>query len=433
MPIVLSTVSIWAIYLLAKEIHKDELIASLSSVSFAMSPPSITWFIMGGGVTRTFGILFSIFTMLFAYRLFTKGKWINCLLTSIFGSLLLLSHPQWILQTIGVIIIFLLKFDNKDKNIKFSFITAIIIIIITMPWWLTVIQTDSTSMSNAIKTGFHNFANFLIPFLLTFGKEPFFPIITLTGVLGLIHLIQKGSYWYGLWFLYPFFIDPRSAFSAASIPVSIASGIGLLILLQTLNMCSSTNLVEPSTKDFEKDYYYLSMSRTSKIGIGFFLIYTLAGGFANTLQITDVVLKTEVINSFSWIKQNIPPNSNFLVISAEPLFSNPIQEWFYPLTKSNSLTTYQGREWLPDFDHFVSNNATLQDCKYKTISCLNEWLTSNNIDYEYIYLYEGKVPTLGTEDIQASLSLGESLKADNLHLLVYQSQNIKIFKLKYDE
>lgn len=175
------------------------------------------------------------------------------------------------------------------------------------------------------------------------------------------------------------------------------------------------------------------MSRTSKIGIGFFLIYTLAGGFANTLQITDVVLKTEVINSFSWIKQNIPPNSNFLVISAEPLFSNPIQEWFYPLTKSNSLTTYQGREWLPDFDHFVSNNATLQDCKYKTISCLNEWLTSNNIDYEYIYLYEGKVPTLGTEDIQASLSLGESLKADNLHLLVYQSQNIKIFKLKYDE
>uniref|UniRef100_A0A7C4KZY6 Glycosyltransferase RgtA/B/C/D-like domain-containing protein n=1 Tax=Bellilinea caldifistulae TaxID=360411 RepID=A0A7C4KZY6_9CHLR len=232
-PVILSTLSIVAIYFLAKELTKESLLASISSLSFAMLPATTTWLIMGGGVTRSFGMFFSILTILFTYRIYRNGKWKDVFLTSLFGSLLVLSHPEWTIQTISTIFLFFVGINEKKRNIFMSFIVAFSVLLITMPWWLRIYQSSPSSHFNALQTGLYDLYNLLPPMMLTIGREPYFPIITLTGILGVAYLIMsKKIYWFGFWFLLPFITDPRIAFSVVTIPLSIASGYGLIILSQ---------------------------------------------------------------------------------------------------------------------------------------------------------------------------------------------------------
>lgn len=428
-PVILSTLSIVAIYFLAKELTNEPLLASISSLSFAMLPATTTWLIMGGGVTRSFGMFFSILTIIFSYRLYISGKWKDVILTSLFGSLLVYSHPEWTIQTVSTIFLFFVGIKEKKRNIFLTFIVAISVLLITMPWWLRIFQSNPSAHFNAIQTGLYDLYNLLPPIMLTIGREPYFPIITLSGIFGVAYLIiSRKIYWLGIWFLLPFIADPRIAFSVVTIPLSIASSYGLIILSQCFDFLGKLRLENLWVDSaVEQDFNQLWKSSMFRWVMGFFIIYSLLGGFGNILQNSDVVLDKEILESFDWVRNSIPHKSNFLVITGEPLFTNPIQEWFYPMTKSNSLTTYQGVEWLPNFYKSVSLNFWLQDCKFKTISCLDEWRVLSPVSFEYIYLYDGKVPTLGLEEITGSQSLSESLKQSEQFDLIYQSENVKIF------
>ncbi|MGB9801183.1 MAG: hypothetical protein ACPLUL_13925 [Thermanaerothrix sp.] len=113
LPVIIGTLSIVVFYFLAKEFTEDDLLAAIATLSFAMLPPTATWITMGEGITRSFGILFAILTMLFGYRLFQRGTWLEVILTALSASLLVLSHPEWSIQTVGVILLFFFVQRNK--------------------------------------------------------------------------------------------------------------------------------------------------------------------------------------------------------------------------------------------------------------------------------------------------------------------------------
>lgn len=424
MPILVSTLSILAFYYLACEFTEDYLVASISTLSFAMIPTSAMWIIMGGGVTRSLGILFALLTMRFGLLLYRDGTWRNAILTTLFGSLLVLSHPEWTIQTVGTIVLFFLTQKNKVRNIGFSFAVATGILLVTMPWWWSILQNHGLAFFRPLNFGFHDLSHLLTPILLTFGHETYFPIITTIAIPGIAYLFLRKYRWWIFWFLIPFIVDPRIGNSTACIPLAISSGFGLILLLKLFASIYQPRLLDSSqTFVDEQQMQFLWKIKTTPFLFGYFMIYTLLGGMGNALFISNLALDQEVITSLKWIRLNISQNSNFLLITGEELFHNPIQEWFYPLTGSNSLTTYQGKEWTPDFYLELYRDIILQKCKFETYNCLTKWLEQYPLPFDYIYLYEGE-----THKSKASRSLGYSLQQEKILQLIYETEHVKIFK-----
>ena len=100
LPALVSTLSILAFYLMADEILGSRLQAALATIFYGLVPDSFGWAIMGGGITRSFGLLFLFMTIAFANRLFTRTSglpvppWVHAALTALFGALAFLSHPE---------------------------------------------------------------------------------------------------------------------------------------------------------------------------------------------------------------------------------------------------------------------------------------------------------------------------------------------------
>ena len=64
-PLIITTLSIPAIYFLAVEIIEDKWKGMAAASIFSLLPMSYKWLILGGGVTRSFGAFFSILALIF--------------------------------------------------------------------------------------------------------------------------------------------------------------------------------------------------------------------------------------------------------------------------------------------------------------------------------------------------------------------------------
>src|SRR5690606_16898130 len=106
-----------AIYPLASAILKSSSKAILATLFFILLPRSISWYIMGGGITRTFGQLFLLLTLFSSYHLFTNPNKKYLILTILFGSGVILSHPEATFHTVGlVLVLWLFKGRNKTAT-----------------------------------------------------------------------------------------------------------------------------------------------------------------------------------------------------------------------------------------------------------------------------------------------------------------------------
>ena len=74
LPALVNAFSILAFYLFAKETLNSRALASLAVMIYALAPRSFLWQVMGGGVTRSFGMLFLILMLWQATRLFREYK-----------------------------------------------------------------------------------------------------------------------------------------------------------------------------------------------------------------------------------------------------------------------------------------------------------------------------------------------------------------------
>ena len=72
LPSIVSALTIPAFYLLAKEILDSKAQAALALLAFTFVPRTFDWLIMGGGVTRAFGLLFALLAMRQSYIFFSR-------------------------------------------------------------------------------------------------------------------------------------------------------------------------------------------------------------------------------------------------------------------------------------------------------------------------------------------------------------------------
>ncbi len=140
LPALVNTFSILVFYKLAEQILPSRMSAALAVLIYALSPRAFLWQVMGGGITRAFGMLFLLLMLWQAVQLFKGYSHKKLLLTVLFGAGAVLSHPQTALHAaLGGSLIFAFYGRNKYGIIS-ALGVALGVALLTSPWSGTVLS-----------------------------------------------------------------------------------------------------------------------------------------------------------------------------------------------------------------------------------------------------------------------------------------------------
>ena len=422
LPGIVTCLTIPAFYLLAKEVLGANEKAALATAFFAMLPLPVVWLIMGGGLTRSFGLLFSLLTLWAAYRLFTKGGWGSVFAVVAFGSLLVLSHLEWTLQTLGLVLVtWVLLGRNKETSLR-ALVAGAGILVLTSPWWLTVVLRHGLNPFLAtLITG--NWGRGQMRALsLNFSGEPLFPVLMALGLLGLIPAARSRRLLLPLWLILPYIVEPRNYGPTTSAALAMLASLGLMdFLFPALGTFFSRGDKTPGPTGG-----VVSESVGRNPAIAFLFAFCLSYPLLNLPYVGYVsssgYMSDTDFQAAEWIRANTLDRASFLTIESSDFTTSALSEWLPALTERINQAVVQGYEWEDGDDAFFRRMAAwgeLQACKNSTPDCLTLWAEKYNRPFDYVLL---KVP----------ISSDPPALAETQGLLDYTLERSTDYKLSYD-
>ncbi len=423
-----------AFYALAKAMLGTSFRAGIATLMYAFTPRAITWQIMGGGLTRSFGQLFLILALAAIYLTFEHSTRRRLILSILFSSLVVLSHPEAALQTAGIAILFWLFKGRAKQSALHALVIGAGTLVLTSIWWIpAIVHFGAGTLIAAAQTGQHNLLALLTPVLLNFVDEPLLTLVAVLALIGFAFELSRRRPLIPLWIFAPFLIEPRSAPTYAMIPLAMLAGIALaeIILPGLVNLPGNIS----SSASF-------NMMRCTPVVV--FLAYVGVYMFAQTsyygVQVARTALSPDTRAAFGWIRNNTAAGSRFLVLtgntSAE-LFCDAPVEWFPALAERASVSTIQGREWEPgnQFGTVAADSQAASACLSTDLplSCI-EKLTSrpgSPLAYDYLYVAK-KAPILSNCRATGVSERGETLigelSASSRYTEVYQTAESAVFR-----
>lgn len=423
LPAFFASLSIPAFYWLALRLLKNKYYAAVSTVFFALMPRALSWFIMGGGLTRSPGQFFMLLTLAIVIRLYEENRQVDVFLAGIFGGLAMLSHPEAAVHTFVSAIFLWLMLSRKRIAFINSIAVGIIVLIVTAPWWGTVISYHGIGpLMKGAQTGQKALAVFHLLFFV-FTEEPYATVIAILGLIGIGQRLARRDYLLPLWMVIPFFVEGRSAPGPAAIPLAMLAAIGLVdVVFPAIQAAAGVMRgVEPSEQvpSFESTIFLYVMA--------YLVFSTYQFGF----QLSYATLYSADQDAMSWVRANTPEDSRFLVLTGTTSVScDSVLEWFPALTGRQSLYTVQGTEWTQgeNFNDYVRSTYSVQKCLPSgDVSCLDAALDRSRYDYVYISKLL-RVNNCVPLDLQRTFPLFlESMYSDQGFNVIYQTEDIAIF------
>jgi hypothetical protein len=432
LPALVNTLAIFAFYKLAGQILPSRVSASLAALVYALSSRAFVWQVMGGGITRAFGMLFLILMIWQAMQLFRASHLHQhenaslfgathpyLVLTILFGACAVLSHPQTALHAaLGGALIFIFYGRNK-RGIISALLVGAGVALLTAPWWGTVLlRYGFEPLLSAGQTSQRTLESYLM--LLKFnglGDYIFIPTL-LFALIGIWITFKRREFFLVTWALLAYLIDPRGGDGIALLAESMLAGMGLLKLSAWISRSDSD---QPEG---------VMMKRASQILVFGAAFYFILAASISDFQLVNTSLKPADIKMIEWVNSNVEDEQTFLLSTGREFsMSDPMQEWFPALTRQHSATTLQGLEWTlsEKFFPWYEQLVAFQHCA--DVSCVSQWSESNDVDYDYFLV---TIPPLEDEsEFGKSLrSLALSTRTSNLYDLVYESENALVFELK---
>ncbi len=423
-PAVGSVIFSIAFFPMASAILKSQLKGTLAAVFFALLPRSVSWYIMGGGITRVWGHFFLMLILWSAYKLFTAPSKKYLALTILFGSGVVLSHPEASLHTVFLCLVLWLFYGRSKEGIKNALLTALGVIVLTAPFFLTVISRHGLQpYLNAAQTGFQSAWAWVAILTGTFADEKFVTLLSALALLGFVVTLARREFLLAVWLFLPAIIDPRSAASISIIAWAMLAAVGFVDIVIP-GLYALTNKAQENL-DLESNWAdYFMKSSAIKIALTALIFYAFFGTVLSDQVYPKVSLAASDRSAMDWVAGNIPPHSRFVILTGETeAFADSVAEWFPVLSKSNSIATIQGYEWMPDklFQTKLDEYYALQTCMNKTYVCVEKWSSDMNHDFNYVLVSQNGLSANGN-------SLATSLTKSATYQLVYQEADVIIFK-----
>ncbi len=415
LPPVISSLGIPAFYYLARRIVRSGQETSfVATLAFALTPRAFEWQIMGGGITRSFGMLFALLTLSALFDVFSRHTPRHIFALLLWGTLTVLSHPEAVAQTLLLALILYLVRDHSPKGAIYALACAAGILAFSAPWWTTMLARYGLdpflAVSAAARDGtFVDFpARLFLTFQFNFSDEIQLPFIAVLGLIGLFTELSKREFLLPLWVTAPLFFEPRSAPQFMVIPLGMLAGIGLVdVLLPALRRVSE------------------NQPRASMLAVGGFVaylfLYLLLSAYLLGSNIANsVTLKPSDRAAFAWVKENTPAGSRFMILTGAGAVTDPVAEWFPALAKRKSVNTIFGLEWLRavSFRKEIEQYYALQSCLDQEVGCLQRWVQETGSGFTHVLVHKK-----GSEYL-----LLASLQHSPDYQLIYDTPTIAIFE-----
>ena len=439
-PPFVSSLTIPAFFLLARKLLPSMIQIISATLAFALLPTAFDWLIVGAGLTRSFGYLFAILTLIQLHSLYSTDHKRHIPLAILFASLTILSHPgtAWFaFYSGGVWFIFSIKWreylskspanrpalggTNSPRvrgwgaagNITKSNGVVLGTALLTSPWWGTLIQRHGIGvLLYPYQTETFSISTLVMPLSLLFTNEPLADILAALGFLGFLYSIREQNFLIPAWLAAVFIFEPRLSAIYASLPVALLVGTGL--------EKGILPLVDTNQSTFPLRGMF------SRLVIGFLLLYALISAY---LAPQYHSLSQAQAESMQWVSQHTPKDSSFLVITGNPSYGDDyVGEWFPALSQRHSLTTPQGHEWLPDkeFSRRVRLHAELQSLASEDVAVLENWAQSENLSLSHIYIAKKALQENG---IPFSI-FQESLIHLSTYEIIYENEDALVLQYK---
>ncbi len=420
LPAFFASLSIPAFYLLALRLLKNKFHAAVSTFFFALMPRALSWFVMGGGLTRSPGQFFMLLTLAVVIRLYEEKRRSDILLAGFFGGLAVMSHPEAAVHTFVSAIFLWLMLSRKRADFIHSSLVGVVVAIVSAPWWASVISHHGIApLLSGAATGSKFAAIFNLLFFV-FTEEPYATVIAVLGLIGIAHRLIRRDYLPPLWMAIPFFIEGRSAAGPAAIPLAMLAALGLVeVVLPAIQPSLAKEAEVPSTE--RNVFIYLILYLTfSTIQFG--------------IQLSSATLYPPDEGAMRWAQANTPDDSRFLVLTGTTSVScDSVMEWFPAISGRKSLFTVQGTEWTKGagFNDYVRSTYGVQGCLSNSdVACLDDAVS--RADYDYIYV--SKILRVNNCSPLASWQefpyFVESLKLDSGFETVYETDGVLISRQK---
>jgi hypothetical protein len=229
-------------------------------------------------------------------------------------------------------------------------------------------------------------------------------------MIGFAVQAAKRQFLIPIWFILPFIVEPRSAPTFATIPLALLAGITLCeVILPALAALEKG----AAQSQFENPI----RGQAAPIFLLFIGIYMLGGTSYFATQIAGTSVSEANRDAFTWIRNNTPPGSKFLVLTGNTeneLFCNGTQEWFPALTGRISVTTVQGKEWLAgqDFNRNAADARAAEAClsSVAPLPCIESLGASSGGLRKFDYLYVARNSPI----LMACRATGTSMRGERL-------------------
>ncbi len=418
LPALVNTISIVVFYKLAEQMLSSRMFASLAVLVYALSPRAFLWQVMGGGITRAFGMLFLLLMMWQIVQLFRDYTHKKLVLTILFGAGAVLSHPQTALHAaLGGALIFIFYGRNR-RGVLSAAVTGLGVGLLTAPWWGLVFSRHGIGpFISAGQTSQRTLESYLAIFKFEgLGDYLFLPTLLL-ALVGVWTTSKQREFFLVTWVVLAYLVDPRGGEGIALLSLSMLAGVGLHKLS-----------VWMSRSDGAQDEGLLQKRGIQTLLFGLLIYFVLVASIFD-LQLVNTSLKPADLQMIEWVNVNVTEEKTFLLASGREFsMSDPLQEWFPALTGQYSATTMQGLEWtlgerfFPWYDEVIA----FQHCA--DVQCVSEWSTRNHVDYDYLIVMI--LPENDQRELANSVrSLGTSARTSALHLLIYESETALVFEL----
>lgn len=409
LPPAVHALSIFIFYLLATDLLKSKLHGALASTFYALTPGAYGWFVMGGGLTRSFGALFLLLTILAVFRLFQRGGGKYLALSIIFGGLTVLSHPEAGIHAAVTCALLWIFYGRTLQTFGKAAVVGVGVFFFTLPWWWTVISYHGFApILSALQTGMHGQPFWLGIYNAIFSSGIAIPILAVLRLAGIVWALWKRQYFLIAWVVMPYLVEPRSAPSISFYPLTLLSALAFADAIPHVFRLIRRAVTPPA--EFHKN-------KALTISLFIVLMYLFVESGLYGFRLVGNSLKPADITAMEWIRANTADDASFLPLTGVPSPEiDPFVEWFPALTERRSQSTIQGYEWLLGSEFFgrYASLRQLQTCA--TVTCVEAWSASTGLAYDHVVIRDGRVEGL-LADFEQNGGYERIFSADNVFVL----------------
>jgi uncharacterized membrane protein len=405
LPLVLSVACVPAFALLARELLPPAA-TTVATYAYALVPAGFVWPIMGGGLTRSLGVLCALLALAALVRALDGGSRRALLLAAVLSGLAALSHPNAAaFLAVSAILIAVLRTRTRASLPRLALV-GVGALIVAAPWWVTVVArfgiTPFTAAASASRTD-----DLVVPAIGTLLRwnawnEPLFPLVSALALAGAAISLARRDLLPTLWVVALAFALPNPFQMLSAIPLALLAGVGAAAALEVP----------------------ISARATRVIGIAGVAYLAVAA----TLAFVGVLegLSAEERAAMRWVADETPADARVLVVTTRSWGMDAAGEWLPALGLRASVVVPQGADWIPGVAaDRTAQHLRAEECAQSDGDCL-ERLAADGVRFEYVYLASVRLGQ-GPTAVACCESLAAALRNDARYSVAYESASVLIF------